>query len=302
MNSGGSGGGGAGAISKMAATAVAKDGISFLVRVHNEEEALEDNVRNLLMMLTISYEVLLLLNLCTGTCREVVARLVKMGAGRVKTFEYNYALSRPGYELLATDSDSVHSPVAFLNWGLEKATYKWIAKWDADFLMTPALAWKMNTKGREGFWGEGERVVRLEARGLDGAVEAGDYLSSCVDHFRKDVFWETAAFRFRAGALQREVWDDVFIQHVSHVARLKPYWFETGWYGGGGGGGEDGGSDEAAVVRGRLLALERDFGMLPLGTGRSGATQEAVAVAQRILAARPAYVEVQGGLGLRGGR
>lgn len=282
----------------------AKDGISFLVRVHDGEEALEENVRSLVTMLTIGYEILLLLNLCTGTWRETALRLAEEGAGRVRVFEYNHTLSRPGYELLATDSDSVHSPIAFLNWGLEKAQYKWIAKWDADFVMTPALAWKINKKGEMGLWGEGERVVRLAAQGEDGAVEMGDYLSSCVDHFRKEVFWETAAFRFRAGALQVDVWDDVFIRHISRVGRIKPYWFETGWFGGGGGeeDGEVGAGDEAAVVRGRMLALERDFGMLPMGTGRSGTTHEAAIVAQRILEARPVYVEVEGRRGLRGGR
>jgi hypothetical protein len=280
------------------------EGISFLVRVHNEEETLLYAVQSILSVLTIGFEILLLLNQCVGRCATSAATLVERGGGKVRMFEYNHTLSRPGYEMLATDSWSVHSPVAFLNWGLAKARYKWTAKWDADFVMLPALGAKINEEGLKGMWAQGNRIVRLSAQGLDGSVEHGDYFSSCVDHYRKDVFWETPAFRFEAGKLVRDTWDDVWIFHVSYAARLKPYWFQTGWFAGGGrgesGSGSGGDEDEAAVVRGRLLALERDFGMLPLGMGRSGTTEEAVVVAQRILNAQPTYVEVTGS-GRKGG-
>jgi hypothetical protein len=82
------------------------------------------------------------------------------------------------------------------------------------------------------------------------------------------------------------------IDHASHVGRIKPYWLEPGWY------AKRGSADEAeaAVVRRRLLALERDFGPQPLGLGRSGTTDEATALALRIVEARPAYVELWAGL------
>ena len=264
------------------------DGISFLVRVHNEE-ALDRSVQSL-FALTIAYEVLVLVNVCAGACLETLRaiRLVD-GGNRVRILHYNHTLSRPGYETLATDYASVHSQASFLNWGLSHARFKWTWKWDADFVMSAELAARINEAG---LWAEGDRILELDARDLDGGVEHGDYASSCIDHYRKDVFWETPAFRFTVGRLQRIVWDDVWIDHVSRVGALKPYWFETGWF-----VHEEANGDEAAAVRGRLLALERDFGMQPLGLGRSGTTETATDVARRIVAARPAYVELWAGRG-----
>jgi hypothetical protein len=279
------------------------EGISFLVRVHQEEGVLEQSVQSL-FALTIGYEILLMLNVCVGRCVGIVARLA-MANPRVRILEYNYTVSRPGYETLATDYESVHSLPRFLNWGLEHAVYRWKWKWDADFVMPAALAERVNREGvgdgggggggggsGGGLWSKANRILELDARSVDGAVEHGDYASSCIDHYRKDVFWETPAFRFEVGKLERVVWEDVWIEHVSRVGTLKPYWFEPGWYV----RREEGDGEEAGVVRERLLALERDFGMMPLGLGRSGTTQDAAAIAMRIVEARPRYVELWAGI------
>jgi hypothetical protein len=117
-----------------------------------------------------------------------------------------------------------------------------------------------------------------------GGVELGDYFSSCIDHYRKDVFWETPAFRFDPEQLKRLEWNDVEIHHMSSVHVLKRYWYEPGWY-------TWTGCQEAKLVQQRLLTLEREFGMQQLGTGRSGTTQNALVKAVKIIMASPSYVK-----------
>jgi glycosyltransferase involved in cell wall biosynthesis len=264
------------------------EGISFLVRVHDEEATLERSISSLFTLL-ISYEVLLLLNACTDNSAAIAARLHSAHPHRIRIFEYNHTLSRPGYETLATDADSAHSMAHFMNWGLRLARYKWVAKWDADFVMSPPLRDRINAEGRTGRWARGDQVIRMGARSHDGSVEYGDYFSSCIDHFRKDIFWENTAFRIGPGHIRFQ-WSHPheFIEHVSWTRQLKPYWNRPGWY-----ATEEGAhTEEGAAVRSRLLALERDFGMAPTGLGRSGTTDDATALAERIRAAAPVYVRL----------
>lgn len=270
------------------------EGITFLVRVHNEEETLAHSIQSLFALL-ISYEILLLLNACTDRSVEIARGLAAANPHiPIRILMYNHTLSRPGYETLATDYHSVHSSTTFLNWGLAWAKYKWIAKWDADFIMTPRLLERIHAEGAKGLWKQEGRIVRFGARGLDGGVEMGDYMSSCIDHYRKDVFWETPAFRIGGGLRGVKVrleWTDTMVEHASRVDRIKSYWSAPGWY------VQEGAADtqEAALVRERLLALERDFGMQPMGLGRSGTTDAAAAVAMKIVRAKPAYVELWAG-------
>ena len=105
------------------------EGISFLVKVHNEEATLYEAVMSLTGLL-VSYEILIFLHACTDTSAQI-ARSLAAADQRIKIFEYNYTLSRPGYETLATDNDSTHSISRYYNWCLSRAKYNWVAKWDA---------------------------------------------------------------------------------------------------------------------------------------------------------------------------
>ena len=266
------------------------DGITFLVRVHDEEATLERSITSLLSLL-FSYEILILLNMCTDASAAIAARLASAHPQHIRIYHYNHTLSRPGYETLATDFESLHSFPGFLNWGMRlPRQYKWVAKWDADFIMTPPLRDALHAEDRAGRWGMEHQILQLAARSEDGSIEYGDYFSSCFDYYRKDLFWETPVFRFDPQKHVRLQWTHphLFIEHASSVNRIKPYWGRPGWYA----TEPDASTPEAALVRARLLELERDFGMMPMGMGRAGTTDDAVEVGLRIRAGTPTYVRV----------
>ena len=212
------------------------EGLSFLVRVHNEEMTLEASLRSL-FSLAIAYEILIFLNSCTDRSAAIANQLASENP-RIRIFEYNHTLSRPGIETLATDAESVHSFVHFSNWGLQYTSYLWKVRWDADFFMNDGLRTYLEEQTATGLWARPDSILRLPAVGLDGDIERGDYFASCLDHYRKEVFWEVPAFRFAIDRILRiEAPPGVNITHVSRINNIKPYWSEPGWY-------EKGGDEE----------------------------------------------------------
>jgi hypothetical protein len=254
------------------------EGLSFLVRVHNEETTIEASLRSL-FNLAVVYEILVFLNSCTDRSGWIASRLADENP-RVRLFEYNASLSRFGIETLATDAESVHSFVRFSNWGLDQAQYLWKVRWDADFFLNDPLRAYLEERKGEGLWARSDALLLLPAVGLDGNSETGNYFASCLDHYRKDVLWETPAFRFQPDRILRlEAPPGINITHLSRVSDLKPYWFEPGWYT----EGEEGESEEALQVSQRIGWIERVCGITGVGIGRSGTFEEAVRIAHCVL-------------------
>lgn len=252
------------------------EGLSFLVRVHNEEKTLEASVRSL-FSLAIAYEILIFLHQCTDRSAAIAARL-RAENSCVRLFEYNVSLSRFGIETLATDAESEHSFVRFSNWGLQHASYLWKVRWDADFFLNDGLRNYLEEQGGEGLWARPDSILRIPSVGLDGIVETGDYFASCLDHYRKEILWETPVFRFQPDKrLHLEAPAGVNITHLSRVKELKPYWFEPGWYAG------EAGEGEALLVRKRIGWIEQACGIVDVGVGRSGTFEEAVHIANCVL-------------------
>jgi hypothetical protein len=257
------------------------EGLSFLVRVHNEEMTLEASIRSL-FSLAIAYEILIFLHRCTDRSASIATRLAAENS-RVRLFDYNVTLSRFGVETLATDAESEHSFVRFSNWGLQQSRYLWKVRWDADFFLNEPLRAYLEERKGESLWARSDALLRLPAVGLDGGIETGDYFASCLDHYRKDVLWETPAFRFQPDRILRlEAPAGINITHLSRVGDLKPYWLERGWYTEGG-AGEEGESEEALQVRQRIGWIESVCGITGVGTGRSGTFEEAVRIAHCVL-------------------
>ena len=251
------------------------EGLSFLVRVHNEETTLETSIRSL-FSLAIAYEILIFLHRCTDRSAVIASRLAAENS-RIRLFEYNASLSRFGIETLVTDAESVHSFVRFSNWGLQHASYLWKVRWDADFFMNDDF--RNYLEERRGLWSRPDSILRIPAVGLDGAVETGDYFASCLDHYRKEMLWETPVFRFQPDKrLHLEAPAGVNITHLSSVNKLKPYWSEPGWYA----GEEEKASEEALLVQKRIGWIERVCGG-EVGVGRSGTFEEAVRIAHCVL-------------------
>jgi hypothetical protein len=255
------------------------EGLSFLVRVHNEETTLEMSVRSL-FSLTIAYEILIFLHQCTDRSVVIAGRLAAENP-RVRLFEYNVSLSRFGVETLATDAESEHSFVRFSNWGLQHAPYLWKVRWDADFFLNNDLRAYLEERKGEGLWARHDSILRIPAVGLDGVVEMGDYFASCLDHYRKEMLWETPVFRFQPDKrLHLEAPAGINITHLSRVGELKPYWFEPGWYVEKGESEES--NEDARLVRKRIGWIEQACGG-GVGVGRSGTSEEAVRIANCVL-------------------
>lgn len=248
------------------------EGYSFLVRIHNEEQILERSIRSLFGIL-VTYEILVFLNNCTDASVRIAQSLAQENA-HIKIFEYNHVLSRPGYETLATDSDSNHSLIRFYNWSIKQATYNWLIKWDGDFIMTPALLEYLNANDLKK-----EQILRFQALSRSGETEYNDYASSCLLSYRKDVFWENAGYKDGCERLQI----NATIDHYSTVGTLKPYWHRPSWF-----DVEKG--EESERVRHRVAQLNNQFGFEPRGFVRSENLEKAITLGEIIANAEPDYV------------
>lgn len=253
------------------------EGISFIVKVRNEEATLEAAVRSLFELVVV-YEILIILHRCVDASAKIAARLAVENP-RIRILHYDLPLSRAGYETLATDTDSQHSLIRYYNWCRQQARYMWHAKWDADFVAPAGFIQWVNGAG---IWGTPHQIVRIAARDTDGGTEWGDYFSSCLSHYYKDVFWETAYYVFDPSLHVKHVLTDVWIEHRSSVSTLKAYWREDPWF-------MVMNTTEAMCVRDRVAFLTAEFGAEERGLARSGSVK-AVPWGQRIMNARPAYV------------
>uniref|UniRef100_A0A6C0HK04 Glycosyltransferase n=1 Tax=viral metagenome TaxID=1070528 RepID=A0A6C0HK04_9ZZZZ len=237
-------------------TAVA--GISFMMRVRNEEQTLEKSVRSL-FSLTIPYEIVLVLHLCTDRSREIAERLRREN-DRICIFEYSVETSRAGYETLATDAKSPHSLMTYYNWCLNKTKMPWVFKWDGDFIASEGLVRFLNA----GSWEQRATGGRYEidARNSDNSNKEL-YLICMLATYAKHMFWETPIYLHIPGDTPLTCPDDAYIVHESEISDIKQHWTRVPWY-----TAED--SDEARLVQDRMHRLESDFGKEPLAHVRCG--------------------------------
>jgi glycosyltransferase involved in cell wall biosynthesis len=233
------------------------EGISFIIRVRNEEATLEECIRSLFLV-TIPHEIIVILHCCTDRSKEIAESLAKENS-KISIYEYAIETSRAGYETLATDKDSPHSFVRYSTRCISKAKYLWKCKWDADFQMTPNLLTYINTN--KDLWKIHSQIVRLGAKNST-TVEMGDYFTSCELRYEKHMFWEVPYFQYHPTLYKIHVLTDIFIEHCSELKDVKPYWLRVPWY-------ETEDSEEARLVKSRMEQLVKDFGPEPIGLARS---------------------------------
>jgi len=234
-----------------------EEGISFMMRVRNEEHTLEQSVRSL-FALTIPYEIVIVLHLCSDRSREISERLQSENK-RIHIFEYTVETSRAGYETLATDCSSPHSLMTYYNWCAKKTTLPWIFKWDGDFVASDGLIQFLNNESWE------KRPVgarfQIEARNsVDSNKE--NYLSCGLVRYEKSTFWETPIVFCMPDDL-KICPENAYIIHKSELSEIKQHWTRIPWY-----TTED--SDDARLVQYRMNRLETDFGKEPLALFRCG--------------------------------
>ena len=257
------------------------DGISFMMRVRNEEATLEQSVRSLVEHLTIPHEVVIVLHLCTDRSAEIATRLATEFGARVQVFTYTEEVSRAGYETLATDAGSRHSLPTYYLWCRRQCKSRWIFKWDGDFIATPGLIAYLN--GRSWLATAAPENVRMTACNAD-MVNSEIYLSSALVEYGKFYFWEIPLFQ--RGALYTDAPADARIEHNSLLANMKPFWRRVPWF-------ETEETTEATQVRERVAQLVRDFGPEPVGMARAS-NPECDPLFLTIKRSQPAYVNPTG--------
>ena len=233
------------------------EGISFIIRVRNEEATLEQCIRSL-FPITIPHEIIVILHCCTDRSKEIAESLAKEHS-TISIYEYAMETSRAGYETLATDTESPHSFIRYSTWCISKAKYLWKCKWDADFKMTPELLTYIHTN--KDLWKTHSQIIRLGAKNST-SVEMNDYFTSCELHYTKHIFWETPYYRYYPTLYKKHILEDIFIEHCSELKDVKSYWLRVPWY-------ETEDSEEARLVKSRMEQLIKDFGPEPVGLARS---------------------------------
>lgn len=197
------------------------EGISFIVRIKDEEDVLEKSIRSL-FNIKIPHEILLILHLCKDSSKEIAEKLASENSN-IKVLEYNKPISRPGYETLCTDKDSPHSIMTYYTWCYNQAKCAWKFKWDADFIATPELIQYINWCS----WGKPQESyeVFLDAVSKDSS-NCERYLVSGGIEFHKHYFWEQIAI---SHPLKR-LWPGLSIEHDSKLSNKKKYWEHTPWF------------------------------------------------------------------------
>jgi glycosyltransferase involved in cell wall biosynthesis len=248
-------------------------GISFIVRVKNEEKNLEECVRSL-FALTIPHEINIILNCCTDGSEEIAKKLAEENKN-INIFTYTKKLSRAGYELLATDVDSEHSFVYYSNFCFKTGTYPWSFRWDADFIASTELLNFLNSKD----WIYEKAYYMITYKSTD--ISSSEIYLSCVTiSYVKYMCWETICYL--EGSTRIILDNDIFINHKSELSIVKPYWYDEPWY-----LTED--SDEARVVKKRIEQLTDDFGKEPIGMARA-MNPDCDFIVRNIMDKKPPYI------------
>jgi hypothetical protein len=248
------------------------EGISFLVRIRDEEDTLKESIESL-FALNVPHEIILILHLCKDRSLEIANEL-QTGNPNVKILTYDHEVSRAGYEHLATDAKSKHSLVTYYNWCLKKAKYPWVFKWDADFVSTPALIDYLNA----GKWVKEAKIIQFNAY-CDGIDHKEFYLISGLLSYVKYTFCEVIFYTYGS----EKVITNIKINHISKPSTIKSYWNLEPWF-----KLED--SEEARIVSERVRRLTEEFGEEPRGLFRYGNNKNYVNITSKIINAKVKYV------------
>jgi len=198
-------------------------GISFVIRVHNEEGNLSKSLQSLAGVV-VPHEIVVVLHRCTdGSRAEAEAAMAAGQPVRIVTWEH--PVSRAGLETLATPVNHPRSLPCYYNMCFGHARrFLWKFKWDADFVASEALLEWLNF----GLPLHSSDPVRYSIPcmlGEDGPVNQEEYLYNCLQGFGKYMFWEIPCFSIPSRVVR--------IAHPIHSqppSLLKEYWHRAPWF------------------------------------------------------------------------
>jgi len=141
----------------------------------------------------------------------------------LRIYEIDQDLSKAGYETLVTPASYNESLPAFYNACFLMGTYKWLFKWDADFVASPELIDFLNSQLVIGE----QTPVRylIPCQMSETVINKETYLFNCLLFYKKYIFWETPAFSGESEI--REISAKIYT--IPHTV-LKDYWKEPPWF------------------------------------------------------------------------
>jgi len=215
-----------------------KPGLSAMIRVRNEEQAIEPM---LIDIIDLFDEIVLVDNASTdSTVTTIATTLACMGqrARHVRVYSYPFQIARCGDEHFRTPADSVHSLVHYYNWCLSQCQYDYVWKWDADMRLPasciPATAALVEQLQSSKGGSIGQPKAWTVFRGLDGVCYYRPDRMECEprifpnrpeNRFVKDVLWERIAWQPWQQVVTSE--DPCFIEHRDCGRVHHTHWDRT---------------------------------------------------------------------------
>ena len=205
-------------------------GVSFICRARNEAEGIGASLRSL-RGITVPYEIVVVCHLCTDGTQAVVEAeaAAHPPPGTLRVLQYSKPVSRAGFETLATPLDHSASLPRYMAWCFSQARFRWIMRWDADFVASPEFVAFINTGLDIGSLAPTRYAVPV-VLGADTAtprVSTEDYLHNCILGVRKFLFWETGVFVGDSVKVPPPM--PATVTTVS-VQTVKAYWREPPWF------------------------------------------------------------------------
>ncbi len=210
-------------------------GISFILRAKNEEKTIGMALDSL-KSLNIPYEVNVILNQCSDhTDKEVRDRedqsarstTAMVGIPNIHIYQYPFQLGKTGIENVCTPVDSVHSTIWLLNWAMMRGQYSYTFRWDADFIMTSALAEEIGDIVTNRTFD----AVNIEALFSDsGKANTEPYLwaNDLIPRYLRYSLWHLTRFAKtstpKVGTAKNK------IVHDSPLSSKKSYWEAGPWW------------------------------------------------------------------------
>lgn len=198
----------------------ASAGISFIMRIRNEEAYLRENLASL-KGITVPHEIIVVLHMCTDSSEDIANEALASGQP-VRIFKYDVPVSRAGYETLVTPHDHPNSFVTLFNFACSKRRYTWLFKWDGDFCASPELVAYLNTELPLHDTQPWRIVIPCKLGDISNEVS---YLTNAYGGTGKYCFWEVMLYPRNT----KMVRIPHAIQSIPiHV--LKTYWRLPPWF------------------------------------------------------------------------